>query len=104
MKRDVRSATRVDIFVGSQLKALRKEARLSQSDLAEKVGVTFQQIQKYERGTNRIGASRLWSLCKIFDVKPGRFFEGVEDYLQQEEHEPKPALMRAASANLVPAE
>ena len=83
MKRDVRTATEVDAYVGAQLKLLRKSAGFSQTDLAKQVGVTFQQIQKYERGTNRIGASRLWELCKVFNVVPGRFFEGVETHLQQ---------------------
>lgn len=82
MKRDVRTATEVDAFVGSQLKILRKSAGYSQTELANKVGVTFQQIQKYERGTNRIGASRLWEFCKVFNVAPGRFFDGVEDFLE----------------------
>ena len=82
MKRDVRTATEVDAFVGAQLKILRKSAGYSQTDLAKKVGVTFQQIQKYERGTNRIGASRLWEFCKVFNVSPGRFFDGVEDFLE----------------------
>ena len=72
----------MDAFVGSQLKSLRKSAGYSQTELANKVGVTFQQIQKYERGTNRIGASRLWGFCKVFDVSPDKFFEGVEDYLE----------------------
>lgn len=83
MKKDVRTATEVDAYVGAQLKALRKLEKLSQTQLANKVGVTFQQIQKYERGTNRIGASRLWELCKVFDVSPSRFFEGVEEHLAQ---------------------
>jgi transcriptional regulator with XRE-family HTH domain len=82
MKRDVRTATEVDAFVGAQLKALRKSAGYSQTELANKVGVTFQQIQKYERGTNRIGASRLWEFCKVFGVPPGRFFDGVEEFLE----------------------
>ena len=82
MKSHVRTATEVDAFVGSQLKSLRKSAGYSQTGLANKVGVTFQQIQKYERGTNRIGASRLWGFCKVFDVSPDKFFEGVEDYLE----------------------
>ena len=85
MKRDVRTATEVDAFVGAQLKALRKSAGYSQTELAKQVGVTFQQIQKYERGTNRIGASRLWGFCKVFDVPPGRFFEGVEAHLAESE-------------------
>jgi len=87
MKRDVRTATEVDAFVGAQLKLLRKAAGFSQTDLANKVGVTFQQIQKYERGTNRIGASRLWELCKVFDVAPGRFFDGVEAYIESLENQ-----------------
>jgi len=78
MKRDARTATEVDAFVGAQLKILRKSAGYSQTELANKIGITFQQIQKYERGLNRIGASRLWEFCKIFEVIPGRFFEGVE--------------------------
>ena len=77
----VRTATEVDVFVGAQLKVLRKSTGLSQTELANQVGVTFQQIQKYERGTNRIGASRLWSLCQVFNVKPGRFFDGVEKHI-----------------------
>jgi len=90
MKRDVRTATEVDAFVGAQLKILRKTAGYSQTGLANKVGVTFQQIQKYERGMNRIGASRLWEFCKIFDVVPGRFFEGVEAHI---------ALMETTTTN-----
>ena len=81
MKKDVRTATEVDAYVGAQLKKLRKSEKLSQTQLANKVGVTFQQIQKYERGTNRIGASRLWEFCKVFEVVPGRFFDGVEEHL-----------------------
>jgi len=77
----VRTATEVDVFVGAQLKFLRKSAGLSQTEFANQVGVTFQQIQKYERGANRIGASRLWSLCQVFNVKPGRFFDGVEKHI-----------------------
>jgi transcriptional regulator with XRE-family HTH domain len=82
MNRDVRTATEVDAFVGVQLKRFRKAADYSQTDLANQVGVTFQQIQKYERGTNRIGASRLWEFCKVFDVSPSRFFDGVDAYIE----------------------
>ena len=87
MKQDVRTATEVDAYVGAQLKILRKSAKLSQTQLANKVGVTFQQIQKYERGTNRICASRLWGFCKVFDVVPGKFFEGIEGHLNSQEAE-----------------
>lgn len=87
MKRHVRTATEVDAFVGSQLKSLRKLAGYSQTELANKVGVTFQQIQKYERGTNRIGASRLWGFCNVFDVSPNKFFDGVEAFLEEGQNE-----------------
>lgn len=77
-KKDVRNATEVDVSVGKELKDLRKKAGMTQTMLAEQVGVTFQQIQKYERGANRIGASRLWAFCQVFSVKPDRFFQGLE--------------------------
>jgi len=82
MKQNNRAATAVDFFVGQKLKAMRKSAQLSQTELAEKVGVTFQQIQKYEGGTNRIGASRLWDFCQFFDVSPSQFFDGIEAHLK----------------------
>ena len=98
MKQDVRTATEVDAYVGAQLKILRKSAKLSQTQLANKVGVTFQQIQKYERGTNRIGASRLWGFCKVFDVVPGKFFEGIERHLDSEATEEPDSVVRQPAA------
>ena len=53
---------------------------MTQSALADTVGVTFQQVQKYERGTNRIGASRLWDFCQALDVSPAQFFDGLEAF------------------------
>ncbi len=67
----------VDRHVGMRLRVLRLNHNMSQSELGDSVGVTFQQIQKYERGANRIGASRLWKLCVIFNAKPNYFFEGL---------------------------
>jgi transcriptional regulator with XRE-family HTH domain len=71
----------VDAFVGAKVKEQRKSAKWSQSELADKIGVTFQQVQKYERGTNRIGASRLWRLSQVLSVPVGYFFEGLEQHL-----------------------
>ena len=79
----------IDLHVGKRLRRRRRLLGLTQQTLAEQVGIRFQQIQKYERGMNRIGASRLWEFCKIFDVNPGRFFDGVETHL---------ALSEAANA------
>jgi transcriptional regulator with XRE-family HTH domain len=52
---------------------------MSQSELGEKLGVTFQQVQKYERGTNRIGASRLFNVARVMDVPVAYFFEGLDE-------------------------
>lgn len=69
----------IDRHVGMRLRLLRLNHKMSQTELGDKVGVTFQQIQKYERGANRIGASRLWSLCEIFSAEPNFFFDGLGD-------------------------
>ena len=67
----------IDRHVGMRLRLLRLNHKMSQTELGDKVGVTFQQVQKYERGSNRIGASRLWRLCEIFEAEPNFFFEGL---------------------------
>ncbi len=68
----------VDKHVGLQLRSRRSLLGLSQEKLADAVGVTFQQVQKYERGTNRVSASRLFSFSKILDVSIDYFYEGLE--------------------------
>ena len=55
----------------------RKLMRMSQHDLAERLGVTFQQVQKYERGTNRVSASTLFGVAQFLGVPVGFFFEGI---------------------------
>jgi transcriptional regulator with XRE-family HTH domain len=64
----------VDVLVGSRVRLQRRLLRMSQEKLAEKLGLTCQQIQKYERGANRIGASRLFCLSKVLDVPVDFFF------------------------------
>lgn len=68
----------IDIYVGQRLKHRRNAMGLSQSELAEAVGITFQQVQKYERGANRMGASRLYELSKVLEVSVSFFFDGYE--------------------------
>ena len=68
----------VDIHVGSRVRLRRTLLGLSQEKLGEAVGLTFQQIQKYERGANRIGASRLYHLSRVLDVPVSFFFEGLD--------------------------
>ncbi len=67
-----------DIFVGSRIKLARLNAGLSQSDLAAQVGLTFQQIQKYEKGANRTSCSRLYQISKVLDLPLAYFLEGFE--------------------------
>jgi transcriptional regulator with XRE-family HTH domain len=68
----------VDVHVGRKLKQLRTMRRLSQTDVARELDLSFQQIQKYEIGSNRIAASRLYELSKILDVPTSYFFEGLD--------------------------
>lgn len=68
----------VDKHVSLQIRNRRILMGLSQEKLADAVGVTFQQIQKYERGTNRVSASRLWGFSKILGVSVGYFYKGLD--------------------------
>jgi transcriptional regulator with XRE-family HTH domain len=67
----------VDVEVGQRIRIERLQSGLSQTSLAEQLGVTFQQVQKYEKGTNRIGASRLQQISHILQVPVAFFFEGA---------------------------
>ncbi len=67
----------VDVHVGRRVRMRRKLLGMSQTKLGEAIGLTFQQIQKYERGTNRIGSSRLVDLCRALDVPISFFFEDM---------------------------
>ena len=65
----------VDVHVGSRVRLRRTLLGLSQEKLGDAIGLTFQQVQKYERGANRIGASRLYDLSRVLDVPVSYFFE-----------------------------
>lgn len=69
------SSNPVDIYVGNRIRLRRNTLKMSQERLADLLGITFQQIQKYERGMNRIGASRLWDVSKVLGVPVSYFFE-----------------------------
>ena len=69
----------IDRYVGSRVRARRVVIRLSQTKLGEAIGVTFQQVQKYENGTNRIGASNLFKIAKTLGVDVAYFFDGVQE-------------------------
>jgi transcriptional regulator with XRE-family HTH domain len=69
----------VDVHVGSRVRLRRTLLGMSQEKLGEAIGLTFQQVQKYERGANRVGASRLFDLSRVLDVPVGFFFEEMPD-------------------------
>ena len=69
----------VDIHVGKKLKQLRVLRGMTQTDVANGLNISFQQVQKYELGRNRISASRLFELSGILDVPPSYFFEGFDE-------------------------
>jgi transcriptional regulator with XRE-family HTH domain len=69
---------KVDIHVGLKLREARTLKNLTQTGLGELVRLTFQQIQKYENGSNRIGASRLWHLSEILELPISYFFAGLD--------------------------
>ncbi|MDR3493103.1 MAG: helix-turn-helix transcriptional regulator [Ancalomicrobiaceae bacterium] len=70
-----KSPNPIDIHVGSRVRLRRMMLGMSQEKLGEHLGITFQQIQKYEKGTNRIGASRLQAIARVLSVPPAFFFE-----------------------------
>ncbi len=68
----------VDIHVGKRIKEIRTVRGLTQSNVADHLGISFQQLQKYETGANRVSASRMFELSKLLDITPAFFFEGLE--------------------------
>ena len=72
------SSERIDKHVGQRLRGRRTDLGFSQTAVADRLGVTFQQVQKYELGMNTVSASRLYDICGIFDVNIEYFFEGLD--------------------------
>lgn len=64
----------LDVLVGKRIRTQRLVCKMSQSELGKKLGITFQQIQKYESGVNRVGAGRLQTIAKIFNLPVSVFF------------------------------
>lgn len=78
MRKPDEAANPVDVHVGLRVRLRRKQMGLSQERLAEGLGLTFQQVQKYERGSNRISASKLFEISKLLEVPVAYFFEGID--------------------------
>lgn len=73
----------VDVHAGHRLRQIRTLQGMSQEKLGEKVGLSFQQVQKYERGANRMGASRLFEFAQIFEIEIQYFFDEMSDDVSQ---------------------
>ena len=69
----------LDVVVGAKIRIFRMHSKMSQTDLAEQIGVTFQQVQKYEKGMNRVGASRLSRIATVLGISVGDLFESPVD-------------------------
>ena len=79
-KRDTnKSANAVDVHVGGRIRARRRSLSITQESMANDLGLTFQQVQKYERGTNRVSASKLYEIARALSSPVSYFFEGLSD-------------------------
>jgi transcriptional regulator with XRE-family HTH domain len=81
----------VDVHVGKRIRHRRWLVGMTQQQLAEQVGIKFQQIQKYETGANRVSASRLWDISEVLDVPVSFFFEGLDVDAEKANGESVPA-------------
>jgi transcriptional regulator with XRE-family HTH domain len=72
----------VDRHVGLRIRMRRKELGISQERLAESIGLTFQQVQKYERAANRVSASKLWEMSRALSTSIGYFYEGLGEGME----------------------
>jgi len=70
-----RKSNSVDVFIGKRMRELRHVNSISQVELGRELGVSFQQIQKYEKGVNRVSAARLFDICKALNVSLSSMFE-----------------------------
>jgi transcriptional regulator with XRE-family HTH domain len=82
----------VDRVVGSRVRLIRTARGFSQSRLAEDLGITFQQVQKYEKGTNRISASRLFEISRLLGVSVPELYQGADDAAEEPLDSPSDAL------------
>jgi transcriptional regulator with XRE-family HTH domain len=79
-----RSPDPIDALVGQNIRVRRIDKGLTQTDLANRIGVTFQQVQKYEQGVNRVGGGRLFKIADVLELPLSAFFEGAKIARHQE--------------------
>ena len=87
----------VDVHVGSRVRLRRTMLGMSQEKLGKAIGLTFQQVQKYERGANRIGASRLFELSKVLDVPVSFFFDDMSQEVADTSGRPASELIEPSA-------
>ncbi|MEP2980014.1 MAG: helix-turn-helix domain-containing protein [Lentilitoribacter sp.] len=97
MKANKKKPNPIDVHVGSRIRLRRTMLSMSQEKLGEALGITFQQIQKYEKGTNRVGASRLQNISSVLNVPVSFFFEDAPGDQASEQ----PGMAEANSSNYV---
>lgn len=93
------TAHQVDAHVGRRMRERREALQFSQGLLARKLGLTFSQVQKYEKGTNRVGAGRLYALSVLLEVPVEYFFEGIPE-AGRAAAEPRPTIDPVEAARL----
>lgn len=100
----------IDRVVGQRIRWRRRELKLTQERLGELLELTFQQVQKYEKGVNRVSAGRLYEIAGVLGVPISYFFEGAEDFLEAEhaefaedEDEPHAPVMTPETLELISA-
>lgn len=92
-----KSSTQADAHIGAKVREARMFRQLSQMDLGDRLGLSFQQVQKYEKGENRVAAGRLFEIARILGVAPAWFYEGLETVHEGE----RPPLLDAFQRRLL---
>ncbi len=95
-----RNATPVDAYIGARVRERRIALNMSQHELGRALGVSFQQIQKYERGRNRVSAARLFDICKVFNVSLSSMFEERRDESRRPPKHEKPGRKAGLIASI----
>lgn len=93
-----KSANAVDQHIGTRIRTRRLALGISQEELGNALGLTFQQVQKYEKGANRVGGSRLYRIAEILQVEVGFFYEGLEA-IKTRANDPETQAIEAFSAS-----
>lgn len=89
---DEKTPNPVDLYVGGRVRMRRRSLGVSQERLADDLGLTFQQVQKYERGANRVSASKLYEIARSLQTPVAYFFEGLNDPTQASAYDPPPDI------------